>query len=124
MNFATEVADIQESIQTELNKLIDAIAKKSRFVVEAPTRYMQIALIPPVVLILQLIEMTAGSASNITNIFENLQVPFDPFEFLRQYIPFVDWDDFEEKAMNYKFEKQIEQDIANKIAQNQQMGLG
>lgn len=71
-------------------------------------------MIPPVVLILQLIEMTSGSAQNIISVFQNLQLPIDPLSFLRDYVPFIDWNRFEKTALKYTAEKNIENEIKAK----------
>lgn len=59
--FATEIADIQESVAKELNRLVDTIAENLKYELK-PTDFVEVSMIPPVVLMLQLIEMTAGSA--------------------------------------------------------------
>ena len=105
--FATEIADIQETVAKELNRMIDYIAKILNYQIK-PSDYVEVALIPPVVLMLQLIEMTAGSASNILGVFQNLQLPVDPINFLKKYVPFVNWDEFEEQAKRYNAEKSSE----------------
>lgn len=69
-----------------------------------------------------MIEMTAGSASNITAIFQNLQLPFDPYHFLSKYVPFVDWDEFKEQSKRYQDEKNAEDEIKLKL--QAQMGMG
>lgn len=89
--FATEIADVQEFITKEFNRMIDKIADIVDYPIK-PSEYIEITLIPPVVLILQLIEMTSGSAQNTINIFQNLQLPIDPISFLKKYVPFIDWD--------------------------------
>ena len=71
-------------------------------------------MIPPVVLILQLIEMTAGSANNIVGVFQTLQLPIDPISFLKKYVPFLDWDELEKQAKIYANEKATETEIKSK----------
>lgn len=111
--FATEIADIQESITKELNRMIDYIAEIVGCNVK-PSDYLEITMIPPVVLMLQLIEMTAGSANNIITVFQTLQLPIDPINFLKKYIPFLNWDEFEEQAKKYAVDKNVETELKSK----------
>lgn len=70
---------MQEGITKNLIALIDLIAEMTGFKIK-PSEYCEVALIPPVVLILQLIEATSGSANNVTATFQNMQLPFDPLK--------------------------------------------
>lgn len=79
-----------------------------------PSDYLEITMIPPVVLMLQLIEMTAGSANNIITVFQTLQLPIDPINFLKKYIPFLNWDEFEEQAKKYAVDKNVETELKSK----------
>lgn len=88
LSFATEIADIQESVTKELNRMIDHMAQELDFQIK-PSDYISVSMIPPVVLMLQLIEMTAGSANNIIGVFQSLQLPIDPISFLKKYIPLI-----------------------------------
>lgn len=77
LTFAIQIADMQEGITKNLIALVDYIAELVGFKI-VPSDYCEISLIPPVVLILQLIEATSGSANNVTATFQNMQLPFDP----------------------------------------------
>lgn len=105
ISFATEISDLQENISNGLNELMDIIAEKigikdndERLI---PSNYVEITLIPPVVLILQLIEMTLSSVGNIIGIFQQMNIPFDPYHLLEKYIPYIDWVNF--KSLAEKF---------------------
>ena len=106
ITFATEIADIQEGITKNLTSVVDYISELIGFQIK-PSEYIEVSLIPPTVLMLQLIEMTSGSASNITATFQNLQLPFDPYYFLQKYVPHIDWDEFKKSAQVADAEKTI-----------------
>lgn len=111
--FATEIADIQESVTKELNRMLDKIAEILEVNI-TPSDFVEVTMIPPIVLMLQLIEMTAGSANNIIGVFQGLQLPIDPISFLKKYVPFINWDEFEEKAKQYSIEKAAEVEVKSK----------
>ena len=95
--FATEIVDMQEIDTTAINKVMDSIANiqgKSY----KPSKYISTTLIPPVILILQLIEMTLSSVGNISGVFQNMGMTIDPYFFLSQYVPHIDWDKFKEAS--------------------------
>lgn len=95
--FATEIADMQEQDNESLTKIVDIVAqiKGKEF---KPSDYTTLSLIPPVVLIVQLIEMTLSSIGNIAGVFTNLQLPIDPYFFLEKYVPHINWDEFKKSA--------------------------
>lgn len=90
-----------------VNDIIDTIAEMVNYPIK-PSDYISVQMIPPVVLILQLIEMTAGSSQNILSVFTNLQLPVDPLGFLKEYVPFLNWDKFEKTSAKYANEKTVE----------------
>jgi len=98
--FATEISDIQEGISENLTKLIDVVAQKTNFQYK-PSDYIQIKLIPPIILMLQVIEMSLASIGNIAGTFQTMNIPIDPFFLLEKYIPYIDWTAFKEKASDY-----------------------
>ena len=99
--FATEIADLQEGISKGLTKLVDLVAshKKLGFV---PSHYVSVQLIPPIVLMVQLIEMTLSSIGNMTSALQSMNIPFDPYFLLEKYIPYIDWESFKEKAVQFR----------------------
>ena len=110
VSFATEISDIQEGMSANLTKLLDIVAKINGldFV---PSHYVQIALIPPIVLMVQLIEMTLSSVGNMFSAFQAMQIPADPYFLLEKYIPYIDWDSFKERAKNYLTDVDTENDL-------------
>ena len=113
ISFATEIIDIQEGISAALTKTIDIIAE-IKGIGYRPSEFIQLSLIPPITLILQLIEMSLSSIGNINGIFQTLATPVDPFFFLQQYIPFIDWDQFKEKADAYVLQQETKANIRAK----------
>jgi len=114
ISFATEIIDMQEIITAGLTKFVDIVAEILN-VKYKPSEYVQIKLIPPIVLILQLIEMTLSSIGNINGIFQTLQTPVDPYFFLKQYVPYIDWDAFRTAADQYVTDQKTKAEIdANK----------
>jgi len=110
VTFATEISDMQENDNEALTKLIDIIAeiKEVNF---KPSKYVKVSLIPPVVLIVQLIEMTLSSIGNIAGVFTNLQLPIDPYFFLEKYVPHIDWVKFKEAAAEDSVETKTRTDL-------------
>jgi len=113
LSFANEIADVQESVTKEMNRMLDAIADMVDYKVQ-PSLYVSVGLIPPTVLMLQLIEMTAGSANNVLGVFQSLQLPVDPIGFLKKYVPYLDWEELEEQAKTYTVEHDAETEFKSK----------
>lgn len=103
--FATEIVDMQENLSSGLTRFLDIVAEIKGLDYK-PSDYVQIALIPPITLILQLVEMSLSSIGNINGIFQTLQTPIDPYFFLQQYIPYINWEEFKKKAEEYTLEQQ------------------
>jgi hypothetical protein len=72
VTFATEISDMQENDNDALSRMVDIIAEIKELGYK-PSKYVKVSLIPPVVLIVQLIEMTLSSIGNIAGVFTNLQ---------------------------------------------------
>jgi len=121
--FATEISDSQEVVTKQLNKLIDSIADMIGFEIK-PSDFMEVTLIPPTVLILQLIEMTAGASQNIIGVFQSLQLPIDPISFLKKYVPFLDWDQLQKDAEKYALQKNTELEMTAKSDAKLQFDIG
>ena len=96
-----------------MNRMLDAIADMVDYKVQ-PSLYVSVGLIPPTVLMLQLIEMTAGSANNVLGVFQSLQLPVDPIGFLKKYVPYLDWEELEEQAKTYTVEHDAETEFKSK----------
>lgn len=91
---------MQEYITSGLNKIIEIICKETN-----NDKYIgscTVSLIPPVSLMLQLIEMTLSSVGNIVSTFTNLGLKIDPYYILKQYVPHIDWDEFQTAALKYQ----------------------
>ena len=96
-----------------MNRMMDMLAESLEYDV-VPSEYVTVTLVPPVVLMLQLIEMTAGSANNIIGVFQSLQLPVDPIGFLKKYVPYLEWDELEKKAKTYSIEHDAETEFKSK----------
>jgi hypothetical protein len=110
VTFATEISDMQESDNQCLTKILDVIAEIKELDYK-PSKYISVNLIPPVVLIVQLIEMTLSSIGNIASVFTNLQVDVDPYFFLEKYVPHIDWKNFKSAASRAKTEMKTKTDL-------------
>jgi hypothetical protein len=109
--FATEIADHQERDIKSLNELVDIISIVKGNDIK-PSEYIKISLIPPIVLILQLIETTLSSVGNISGIFQNMGISHvDPYFFLQQYVPHIDWDAFRSSIDKKKTEDSTREDL-------------
>jgi len=112
VSFATEIIDMQENDIKGINRLISIICKSLN--IEDPTKYTQVSLLPPIVLIVQLIESTLGSVGNIVSVFQNMNIKIDPFYFLEQYVQQIDWVKFKEAAQKYNIDEQIKTELEAK----------
>ena len=83
-----------------ITKLVDIIAEIESIGYK-PSKYYTFGLIPPVVLILQLIEMTMSSIGNIFGIFQTGNINFNPYSFLEKYVPYINWDEFKKESEEY-----------------------
>ena len=93
--------------------MMDTIAEELNYEV-VPSQFVTISMIPPIVLMLQLIEMTSGSANNIIGVFQSLQLPVDPIGFLKKYVPYLEWDELQQKAKMYGVEHDTETEFKSK----------
>lgn len=100
VNFATEISDIQENCNQAITKIVDIIAEIEGKEYK-PSKYYTFGLIPPVVLILQLIEMTMSSIGNIFGIFQTANIQFNPYSFLEKYVPYINWKEFRKESEEY-----------------------
>jgi len=112
VTFATEIIDVQENINESLNQLVSIVSDVEEVGYD-PTEYYKMNLIPPIVLILQMIEMTLSSVGNIMGIFQSGEIKFDPYYFLEKYIPYIDWDDFRSASDEYLRKKTVKEEVIN-----------
>lgn len=107
-NFATEISNHQDNDIKCLNDLMQKISVNLGYEDKNnPTKFYRISLIPPITLILQLIETTLNSIGNISSIFNQLNIPVDPYYLLEQYLPHIDWESFKTKAESYKTKSEL-----------------
>ena len=121
VSFATEISDIQEGISANLTRFLDIVAR-IKGLDYVPSDYVQITLIPPIVLMVQLIEMTLSSIGNMFSAFQAMQIPADPYFLLEKYIPYIDWESFKTKAQQYSTNVDTEVDLKNAEANAAQAG--
>ncbi len=119
VSFATEIVEHQEGDVESINQLMDIIAEVKGLKYK-PSQYITVSLIPPVVLILQLIEMTLSSVGNISGVFQNMGMKVDPYYFLEQYVPHIDWEKFKEKAAG----KELDDSTRSSMGGGEQPGGG
>ena len=112
IGFSTEIVDIQEIENEAITKLVDIIAEIEGISYK-PSKYYKFSLIAPVVLILQLIEMTMSSIGNIFGIFQTANLSFDPYTFLEQYVPYINWDEFRKNSEDYQRKVDVKSAVEN-----------
>lgn len=100
ITFATDIISIQTVINEALTALSDKIASRLGFE-ETPSNSVTIALKPPVILLLQMLEATMSSIGNIQMSLQSVQIDFNPYYLLKKFVPNIDWDDFETQAKEY-----------------------
>lgn len=110
VSFASEIIDIQESLNIGLTRLMDILAKIQNAGFR-PSEHVEVALTPPVVLILQLIEMILSTVGNIMGVFNTADVPFDPYFFLEKFCPYVDWRAFKRASEELELIRQTKQEL-------------
>jgi len=110
VSFATDIIDMQENDIKSINQLTSKICN----IVDpniSLIKYVEVSLLPPVVLIVQLIESTLNSIGNINSIFDNMSIPMDPYYFLDQYVPQINWSKFKDSAKSFIAKSKLEQSI-------------
>jgi hypothetical protein len=111
IQFATTISSIQHVINTGVNDLMDQVSLDVGFD-EPMSEYVKLSLVPPVSLILQLVESTITSVSNIQRVFMEMPIlkDADPTYLLRRYVPYIDWDDYLKEAKSFKLQKDVLKD--------------
>lgn len=111
IQFATTISGIQNTINKSTNELMDKISLDVGFD-EPMSEYVKVSLVPPVSLLLQLVETTITSVSNIQRQFMDMPVlkDADPTYLLKRYVPYIDWEDFAKEAKSFKLKKDVLQD--------------
>lgn len=100
INFAMDISSHQENVCQKLNELIDKIfAILYPNLNIKPSNIVTIYITPPTVLMLQVLEATMGSITNILTQTQAIKgITIDPKTLLKQYIPFINWDEIIEKG--------------------------
>jgi len=121
INFANSVSVIQHNFNTELSKLFYRVSELSNFKSKKIEEHVKIVLPPPVVLTLQLMETTLNSLSTIQRVFNEIpEISIDPMYLIKRLCPYIDWDEFEKEANDFKNRK----DIHNKMKGGADQGGG
>jgi hypothetical protein len=72
------------------------------------SRYIEFKLVPPTLLVLQHLEGTVSSVTNLTNLLTQQGIQVDPVWFLDKFIKIVDWKAVQQAGEEYNNKKQIE----------------
>jgi len=101
INFATEIINIQEVINKANNKLINKISnlsdnKNKNADNNKMKQYVNLSLLPPVVLLLQLIEGTLGSIERIHQTFKNAEESISFKYLVKTFCPYLDYTEIEQ----------------------------
>jgi hypothetical protein len=122
IQFATTISGIQHTVNNSMNDLMDRVSKDVGF--EDPmSDYVKVSLVPPVSLILQLVESTINSVSNIQRVFMEMPVlkDADPTYLFKRYCPYIDWDDYLKEAKAFKLKKDV---LKDKQTMDPNAGMG
>ena len=129
--FATKIDTFQTFINESLEELVNAVLKQL-FILNGRkddfnpiSKYIDIKLNPPLVLVLQHLESTLSSATNIINLLNQVNMPVDPNWMLKRFIKIIDWNAVKEAGLKYQKELQLQQTIQQEIQTSiQQSGSG
>lgn len=122
ITFATTVIEYQYVFNKGINQLIDKICMECGLEYKN-SDYKELALIPPIILILQLLESTVSSVNNVINSLNGMQIASDPYYLLKQYIPHMDWDAFKQASDLYSMEKETKDGMKNTVANDPGEGM-
>lgn len=111
--FATEIVNIQNNFNDQLTRLIHRIGELSEYKIDNNFKQnVKISLRPPTFLTLQLIENTLNSLSSIQRVFNEIpEVDSSPMYLIKRLCPYVDWDEFEREANNFKMARKTKKDM-------------
>jgi hypothetical protein len=127
ISFANTISSIQHNISTSLNDLMDRVASELGFK-DRVSSVAKIHLVPPIALILQLIESAITSVTNINRLFIDIPAlkDLDPLYLLKSYVPYIDWEEYMEYSDSRKRELDIiklkQQVIQQQTGSQQQNG--
>ena len=123
INFATEIAELQEMINRSLNELMDAVAEILN-VGYVPSKYIKLGLIPPNVLVVQLIEMTMGSIGSIAGVLQQIGLKIDPYYLIKKYVPHFDIDELKKASGHKELDDTTKQQMGGQPGASQGFGGG
>jgi hypothetical protein len=120
--FADDISTIQKQVNDGLTRLA---ARVSEIVNFKPNhefkKNVRISTKPPTALMLQIIETSLNSISSFQRIFNEMpEIELDPYYFLKRFIPFIDWYQFEKESNDFKQRKQVSKEAG--IPDPNQMG--
>jgi len=121
--FATKIDTFQTFINESLEELVNAVTKQLYILngkepqFNTLSKYVDIKLNPPLVLVLQHLESTLSSATNIINLLNSVNLPTDPVWVLKRFIKIIDWDAVRHAGSKYQKKIQAEQAIQQEIQQ-------
>jgi hypothetical protein len=123
VSFANKIIDQQESDNEGINKIIDIVADilKINF---KPSEHVQALLIPPITLMLQLIETSMTTINNILTTLNSLNLKIDPILLLEQYVPYINWKQLIQKSEKYNLDNSIDSEIGATIGAEANNNLG
>ena len=107
ITFANDIIDKQTSIEKGLDTLFNNIFKKVLYYNGYEdgdfyiSNYCNAKLNPPLVLQIQSDEAMITTVSNILNMLKTADVPVDPTDIFKRYIPSMDWDELIRKGQQY-----------------------
>ncbi len=121
--FATKIDTFQTFINESLEELVNAVTKQLYILngrepeFTTLSRYIDIKLNPPLVLVLQHLESTLSSATNIINLLNSVNLPTDPVWILKRFIKIIDWDAVKQAGDKYQEKLQASQAIQQQVQQ-------
>lgn len=108
VTFATEVSSIQDVMAVAMDEITDKIASIVKHDLN-PSDHVNLSFTPPVILMLQLFETTLSSVGNILQVFSSIPgLKVDPYYLLQQYIPNMNWKEFEKAGEQFVTKMKME----------------
>ena len=132
--FAQKIDSFQTYINESLEELVNGVlrqlfilnGRKDDF--NSISKYIDIKLNPPLVLVLQHLESTLSSSTNIVNLLNQVNIPTDPIWILKRFIKTIDWDAVKQAGVKFQQDQQTQQALQQEIQQalqpQQQQGGG
>ena len=121
--FATKIDTFQTFINESLEELVNGVMKQlfilnnKKYEFASISKYIDIKLNPPLVLVLQHLESTLSSATNIINLLNQVNMPADPTWMLKRFIKIIDWDAVKQAGLKFQKQQELQQTIKQDISQ-------